>query len=204
MQGRQRDGIAWMRADTDAWSRDSFFCVHNWWHLALYHLDLGEIDEVLSLFDGPIYGARSKVVLDMVDASGPPAPKPADAIRALVPPAVSAPAPAAAVCEWETAVARVGGHPEVLKRLVPLLAQRTPGLLTAAHTAIAQHDSPALRQALHTLQGSVGIFVAQAALEAAQRLDALGRQEDWPQAEIAYAHLVREVAQLEHALRAVL
>ena len=27
--------------------RDSFFAVHNWWHLALFHLDLGEIDEVL-------------------------------------------------------------------------------------------------------------------------------------------------------------
>lgn len=69
MQGRQKDGIAWMRANPDAWSRDSFFCVHNWWHLALYHLDLGEIEEVLALFDGPIYGARSKVVLDMIDAS---------------------------------------------------------------------------------------------------------------------------------------
>jgi hypothetical protein len=69
MQGRQRDGIAWMRSDPDAWSRDSFFCVHNWWHLALYHLDLGEIDEVLALFDGPIFGKRSTVVLDMIDAS---------------------------------------------------------------------------------------------------------------------------------------
>ncbi|HXF55409.1 MAG TPA: tetratricopeptide repeat protein [Hyphomicrobiaceae bacterium] len=69
MQGRHRDGIAWMRADPDAWSRESFFCVHNWWHLALYHLDLGDIDEVLALFDGPIYGARSGVVLDMIDAS---------------------------------------------------------------------------------------------------------------------------------------
>jgi hypothetical protein len=69
MQGRQRDGIAWMRADPDAWSRESFFAVHNWWHLALYHLDLGEIEEVLSLFDGPIYGARSTVVLEMIDAS---------------------------------------------------------------------------------------------------------------------------------------
>jgi hypothetical protein len=69
MQGRQRDGIAWMRADPEGWSRDSFFCVHNWWHLALYHLDLGEMDEVLALFDGPIYGGRSNVVLDMVDAS---------------------------------------------------------------------------------------------------------------------------------------
>ena len=69
MRGRQEDGVAWMCADTDAWSRDSFFAVHNWWHLALYHLDLGEIDRVLALFDGPIYGARSKVVLDMIDGS---------------------------------------------------------------------------------------------------------------------------------------
>ena len=69
MQNRQRDGIAWMRANPDAWAKDSFFQVHNWWHLALYHLELGEVDEVLALYDGPIYGERSTVVLDMVDAS---------------------------------------------------------------------------------------------------------------------------------------
>jgi tetratricopeptide (TPR) repeat protein len=69
MQCRQRDGIAWMRADPDAWATDSFLQVHNWWHLALYHLELGEIDEVMALYDGPIYGARSTVILDMLDAS---------------------------------------------------------------------------------------------------------------------------------------
>jgi hypothetical protein len=69
MQGRQKDGIAWMRANPDAWTRDSSFCVHNWWHLALFHLELGQIEEVLALFDGPIYGARSAVVFDMIDAS---------------------------------------------------------------------------------------------------------------------------------------
>lgn len=69
MQCRQRDGIAWMRANPDAWSADSFFKVHNWWHVALFHLELGEIDEVLALFDGPIHGERSTVVLDMIDAS---------------------------------------------------------------------------------------------------------------------------------------
>ena len=31
--------------------------VHNWWHLALHHLELDDTDEVLALFDGPIYGA---------------------------------------------------------------------------------------------------------------------------------------------------
>jgi len=43
--------------------------VHNWWHLALYHLEVGAVDEVLRLFDGPIFGKRSNVVLDMIDAS---------------------------------------------------------------------------------------------------------------------------------------
>lgn len=69
MQCRQRDGIAWMRANPDAWSRDSSFAVHLWWHLALFHLEQGEIDEVLALYDGPIYGQRSAVVFDMIDAS---------------------------------------------------------------------------------------------------------------------------------------
>ena len=69
MQSRQRDGIAWMRANPDNWSKDSFLQIHNWWHLALFHYDLGEIEEVLALFDGPIYGARSTLALNMVDAS---------------------------------------------------------------------------------------------------------------------------------------
>jgi tetratricopeptide (TPR) repeat protein len=69
MQGRRRDGIAWMRANPEAWSRDSFFAVHNWWHVALFHLGLGEIDEALALYDGPIFGKASSVVLEMIDAS---------------------------------------------------------------------------------------------------------------------------------------
>lgn len=69
MQSRQKDGIAWMRANPEAWTRDSFLKIHNWWHLALFHYDLGEIDEVLKLYDGPIYGDRSTLALNMVDAS---------------------------------------------------------------------------------------------------------------------------------------
>lgn len=69
MQCRTHDGIAWMRAAPEVWSKDSFFQVHLWWHLALYHLELGEIEEVLKLFDGPIHGARSKIILELIDAS---------------------------------------------------------------------------------------------------------------------------------------
>ena len=69
MQGRTTEGIAWMCADIPAWTEDNFFAVHNWWHLALYHLEIGEIEEVLRLFDGPIHGARSRVMIDMIDAA---------------------------------------------------------------------------------------------------------------------------------------
>jgi hypothetical protein len=70
MQGRAEDGLGWMAARAPHWSGDdSFFQVHNWWHKALYHLDLGQEAEALALYDGPIRATRSGVALDMVDAS---------------------------------------------------------------------------------------------------------------------------------------
>ena len=70
MQGRAQDGIGWMVAREPYWAGDAcFFKVHNWWHRALYHLDLGQTDQVLALYDGPIRKDRSVVALDMVDAS---------------------------------------------------------------------------------------------------------------------------------------
>jgi hypothetical protein len=69
MQGRRAEGVAWMRDNQANWSEDSFFAVHNWWHLALFHLGLDQIDETLALLDGPIAGGGSALVLDMIDAS---------------------------------------------------------------------------------------------------------------------------------------
>jgi hypothetical protein len=69
MQGRRREGIAWMRGNEAGWVPESFFAVHNWWHLAVFHLGLDEADAALALFDGPIGGSGSEVVLDMVDGS---------------------------------------------------------------------------------------------------------------------------------------
>jgi tetratricopeptide (TPR) repeat protein len=70
MQGRSQDGIGWMRAREAHWSGpDNFFRVHNWWHLALYHMDLEDTEAALALYDGPIRADKSGVVLDLVDAS---------------------------------------------------------------------------------------------------------------------------------------
>jgi len=70
MQGRAQDGVGWMTVREPHWARDdNFFKIHNWWHGALCYLDLGQYDQALALYDGPIRGSRSHVALDLVDAS---------------------------------------------------------------------------------------------------------------------------------------
>ncbi len=69
MQNRRRDGIDWLGANSASWSEESFFAIHNWWHLALFHLGLEQIDEVLALVDQRVLASASPVVMDMIDAS---------------------------------------------------------------------------------------------------------------------------------------
>jgi tetratricopeptide (TPR) repeat protein len=69
MQDRRAEGVAFMRADPATWSEGSFFAIHNWWHLALFHLGLGQTDEVLAIYDGPIRAAGSTLAFDLVDAA---------------------------------------------------------------------------------------------------------------------------------------
>ena len=68
MEGSQRDGVDFLVTSSPDWSA-SFFAVHNWWHRGLYHLELGEIDEAIALYDGPIRAGRSTEWLDVVDAA---------------------------------------------------------------------------------------------------------------------------------------
>jgi len=69
MRNAANDGIAWLEPNAAHWSRDSFFAVHNWWHLALFKLEQDRHDEVLAMYDASIGGPGSGVVLDMIDQS---------------------------------------------------------------------------------------------------------------------------------------
>jgi tetratricopeptide (TPR) repeat protein len=69
MQGRLPEGIAWLESRAPDWSVDNGFSFHNWWHLALYHLDIGDHAKVLELYDTRIRPGRSQVILEMIDAT---------------------------------------------------------------------------------------------------------------------------------------
>lgn len=70
MQGRTQDGMEWLRTHQSGWDgEDNFFRVHNWWHLAVFHLGLGQNVAALRLYDERIRRDRSPVALDLIDAS---------------------------------------------------------------------------------------------------------------------------------------
>jgi tetratricopeptide (TPR) repeat protein len=69
MQGRVVDGTRWLTSREQDWSVDNGFAFHNWWHLALFHLDLGETAQALALFDRRISPAPSQAPLELIDAS---------------------------------------------------------------------------------------------------------------------------------------
>lgn len=69
MQGRVDEGIAWLDGRRADWSTDNMLSIHNWWHLALFHLDRDEIAEVLALYDDRLRETSTGQVLDLIDAS---------------------------------------------------------------------------------------------------------------------------------------
>ncbi len=69
MQGRPRDGVHWLGSETALWSDANALAVHNHWHLALFHLQLRDLDGALALYDRAMAPGPASLALDLVDAS---------------------------------------------------------------------------------------------------------------------------------------
>jgi hypothetical protein len=70
MRGQVADGIRFLRQREADWGADNLFTVHNWWHLALFHLEGGDHAEVFRIYDAEVHHPASQnVPLEMVDAS---------------------------------------------------------------------------------------------------------------------------------------
>ncbi|MDP6621532.1 MAG: tetratricopeptide repeat protein [Alphaproteobacteria bacterium] len=69
-QGRLDEGIAWLEAHADTWEDcNSFMLSHNWWHLALFHLDRDDPAKALDLYDRRIWGVDKSYSQDQVGAA---------------------------------------------------------------------------------------------------------------------------------------
>ena len=101
------------------------------------------------------------------------------------------------------ALARVGGDWELLRSLTEVFFDSYPAQLEQLREAIGRGDGETVYRLAHTLVGAVGIFGATPAVEAAGRLEAMGRRGDLAGAEEAYRRLDAAVARLRPALAAL-
>jgi hypothetical protein len=69
MQGRLKDGIAWLNQPVGSWTDRNPFKDHVWWHRTLYSLEAGDFDRVLELYDSEIEVDENGFYLDVQNAA---------------------------------------------------------------------------------------------------------------------------------------
>jgi HPt (histidine-containing phosphotransfer) domain-containing protein len=106
----------------------------------------------------------------------------------------------AAVLDWQRALENTDGDEELLIELVGVFFDECPGMMGQIRAAIDERDAPALNRAAHSLKGSVRIFAATAATDAALELEKMGAAGDLSGAEERWTTLSQQVELLKAAL----
>lgn len=68
-EGRLAEGLAFLRDMSDTWTGlNSFMVTHNWWHVALFLIDLGRDAEALEVYDRQVWGVAKDYSQDQIGA----------------------------------------------------------------------------------------------------------------------------------------
>ncbi|MFC1975188.1 ABC transporter substrate-binding protein [Chloroflexota bacterium] len=102
--------------------------------------------------------------------------------------------------EWDEVLERMEGDEELLQELVDLFLNDLPGVLDKIQEAIAHRESEKLRRTAHKFRSALGIFGAEDALDATDRLEVIGDKEDFTNVETAYVTFEKEVTRLKQTL----
>ncbi len=66
---RAAEGVRWMERHADTWATSRPVATHCRWHLALFHLALGDNERALALYDRHIPATETGDLADLIDAS---------------------------------------------------------------------------------------------------------------------------------------
>ena len=102
-----------------------------------------------------------------------------------------------AVCDVGALLARFEGDEGLVQELAGLFLDDSPSLVERIRLAVQTCDSPSLEKAAHALKGSVSNFCANQTLEAAVRLEEIGRAGEAASAQPALEHLEKSIGELQ-------
>ncbi len=101
------------------------------------------------------------------------------------------------------ALTRVGGDVELLREVIGLFLDDYPNSLKKIRDAVNAGDPSGVEQHAHSLKGSVSIFGAQEAVEAAFSLESQGRRGDLTAAADGLKRLEHALANLKPELEQI-
>ncbi|XP_072015549.1 tetratricopeptide repeat protein 38-like [Amphiura filiformis] len=69
--GRHKEGIQFLNSTLGTWDKCDIFASHNYWHWAVFHIDRGEYEEALGIYDQDIAPRALKIkgMLEILDAT---------------------------------------------------------------------------------------------------------------------------------------
>ena len=104
------------------------------------------------------------------------------------------------VHDIDALLARVGGDAALLGEMAALFLDEAPAYVSSIRQAVADRDAQALERAAHALRGSALNFAADLTVQAALRLELMGRREVFTGSEQALHNLEDELERLRPVL----
>ncbi len=107
----------------------------------------------------------------------------------------------AVLFDRSAALDRIGGDEELLREIAELFLAEYPTLIQDIRVALKNGDAAGLERSAHSLKGSVANFEARSAVDAAFRLETMGRARNLDRAPSAFAELEAVLLALHPELR---
>jgi two-component system, sensor histidine kinase and response regulator len=107
------------------------------------------------------------------------------------------------VVEKKALLERLDNDTQFLGEVVGMFLADCPAMLAAIQAAVSAGDSKQIMNASHALKGTVSIFGAKKAVEAAQSLESMGRRGTLDNTSEALSVLEREISLVTCALQEI-
>jgi CheY-like chemotaxis protein/two-component sensor histidine kinase len=108
------------------------------------------------------------------------------------------------VFDLSKAMNSVDGDRELFEEVANLFLEDAADKIAKLREGVVRGDAGAVAKAAHTLKGCVGYFGAKRAFDAAYRLELIGKNGTWTEAEAAQLELEREFKALQIAMKSAL
>ncbi|MBW1770366.1 MAG: response regulator [Deltaproteobacteria bacterium] len=108
------------------------------------------------------------------------------------------------ILDLSKAMSTVAGDRGLFEEIANLFLEDAADKIAKLREGVVRGDASVVAQAAHTLKGSVGYFGAKRAFDAVYRLELMGKNGTWTEAETAQLDLEREFKALETAIKRAL